>query len=159
MLHTLIVMPCGRLRYVTGECSFSQAVWCAAHVELSGEDSGLDTVKEWVMHLLEKDGVNFDAVLMLMWSLWTERNKFLWKETIGQIERRWGCEVGEGVGGAGAVIGGGWRSQGCCSIKQVELLAIREGIRLALRFGLLRLQVETDSIEAKEACKGDLADL
>ncbi|KAB2615045.1 hypothetical protein D8674_021633 [Pyrus ussuriensis x Pyrus communis] len=68
-------------------------------------------------------------------------------ETIGQIERRWGCEVGEGVGGAGAVIrgvngefmvAGSWRSQGCCSIKQVELLAIREGIRLALRFGLLR---------------------
>ncbi|KAB2615066.1 hypothetical protein D8674_021654 [Pyrus ussuriensis x Pyrus communis] len=83
-------------------------------------------------------------------------------ETIGQIERRWGCEVGKGVGGAGAVIrwvngefmvAGSWRSQGCCSIKQVELLAIPEGIRLALRFGLLKLQVETDSIEAKEASK------
>lgn len=54
---------------------------------------------------------------------------------------------------------GTWRFQGCLSVKQVKLLAIREGLKLPSQFGFLRVQVETDSVEAVELCKSYLVDL
>ncbi|RXH84685.1 hypothetical protein C1H46_013404 [Malus baccata] len=57
------------------------------------------------------------------------------------------------------MVAGIWRFQSCFLVEQVELLAIREGLMLAMRFGFLRVQVEMDSLEAVEACKGVLVEL
>lgn len=74
-------------------------------------------------------------------------------------------ELGEG--GGGAVLRGGagifraagvWRFQGIDSVKQAEFLVIRVGLQLAFRAGCWLVQVETDSLEAVEACKGGSVD-
>lgn len=45
------------------------------------------------------------------------------------------------------------------SVKQVELLAIREGMQLVRSLGLIQVEVETDSKEAVEACGAATVDL
>ena len=57
------------------------------------------------------------------------------------------------------MVAGALRFQGYLSVKQIELLAVGEGLRLASQFGFLRVQVKTDSVEAAEACKSYLVDL
>lgn len=51
-----------------------------------------------------------------------------------------------------------WKLQGSFSVKQVELLALREVLHLAQRVGCGFLQVESDLMEIVLACNGASVD-
>ncbi|RXH96906.1 hypothetical protein DVH24_009748 [Malus domestica] len=66
-------------------------------------------------------------------------------------------KVGEGIGGAGGrfvkvTVVSVLLVQGSFSVKQAELLALREGLHLVQRVGCRFLQVESDSMEVVLAC-------
>ncbi|TQD98855.1 hypothetical protein C1H46_015498 [Malus baccata] len=72
-------------------------------------------------------------------------------------------KVGEGIGGVGrrfvkVTVVSVLLVQGSFSVKQVELLALREGLHLAQRVGCRFLRVESDSMEVVLACNGTSVD-
>lgn len=63
---------------------FARAVWFASPLGVGRGDIGGESVKDWLQRVVESKGVDFDVVLMLLWPLWTERNKLVWKGKVAQ---------------------------------------------------------------------------
>ncbi|KAM0996520.1 hypothetical protein ACFX2C_006517 [Malus domestica] len=61
------------------ECHFAHAVWFASPLGVGRGDIRGAFMKDWLHSIVESKGVDFDVVLKLLWTLWTERNKLVWE--------------------------------------------------------------------------------
>ncbi|KAM2945695.1 hypothetical protein COP2_028582 [Malus domestica] len=107
--------------HVMKVCNFARVVWAA--LGIGGGFTYHESMKEWLTFVLEFKQMEFDAMLMLLWVLWTNRNTLQrwlalsdgwFKLNVGVA-----AKVKVGVGGA----------------MRVELMTLRDGLLLARNVG------------------------
>lgn len=75
--------------HILRDCSFSRAVWFAEPLGLGAVVNSNEPIKEWLFRVLEEEMVDYDAVLMFLWSLWKEWNCVVWEGNLSEVQNHW----------------------------------------------------------------------
>ncbi|XP_042515398.1 uncharacterized protein LOC122089774 [Macadamia integrifolia] len=141
------------------QCPFAKAVWFASSVSLHSDimihESFVDWLEQWFFK--SKQMNDFDKidsiVAFISWELWKSRNSFIFKnnkEFTQQVvdARKHRSSINAVIrDDAGNFIAGSIYSDNSTNMLQLEARAIKNGMLLAIKTGIDRLVIESDSVE------------